>query len=260
MSDSDSIPEAPGGEGTADPESTGVDTTSDGLLMGSSNQTGLSSYYTRPTTNPVQTRDEILETFNAVLAGVQTENTSFGGGVDMDFGHTDAPTSALEQDAVVILDGVLDGDQTENTDFGDGVNMDFEAGSNFDFSAYRSSSKLIFQSVLRGLQNANVDFGTISLDYVTAPSLVDEGKSINIADAAEGLLLAHVPNTASPGGAPGAAVNFDLTSATELKPIETGADLLGEGTTLDPETSAAAISEKDSIDPDPTEFIFTTFE
>ena len=167
MSDSDSIPEVPGGEGTADPGSTGADTSSDGLLMGSSNQVGLSSYYTRPTTNPVQTRDQILETFNAVLDGVQTENTSFGGGVDMDFGHTDAPTSTLEDDAVVILDGVLDGDQTENTDFTSttpegvitGVNMDYNSFT-FDLGVTRDE----FRTVLSGENTENFDFYDTSLD------------------------------------------------------------------------------------------------
>jgi len=242
MSDSDSIPETPGGEGTADPESTGVDTSSDGLLMGSSNQVGLSSYYTRPTTNPVQTRDEILTTFNAVLDGVQSENTSFGGGVDMDFGHTDAPSSTLEDDAAVILDGVLDGDQTENTDFGEGVNMDYNS-STFNINVTKDE----FRAVLFENITESTDFGTINLNYEDAPSLVHEGKSINIADAAEGLLLAHVPNTASPGGAPGATVNFKLTSATELKPIEAGSDLVDYP--ADPAATSDEIASRDYTTP-----------
>ena len=242
MSDSDSIPEAPGGEGTADPESTGVDTTSDGLLMGSSNQVGLSSYYTRPTTNPVQTRDQIRETFNAVLDGLQSENTTFGGGVDMDFGHTDAPTSTPEDDAVVILDGVLDGDQTENTDFGDGVNMDYNS-STFTVAVTKDE----FRAVLLENITENVDFGTVSLNYEDAPSLSTSGKSNNIADAAEGLLLAHAPNTASPGGTPGAAVNFDLTEETPLKPLEAGADLVHYP--ADPAATSAEIASRDYTTP-----------
>jgi len=238
-----------GTEGSADPAESGADTTSDGLLPGSSNQVGLASYFARPSTNPIQTHAEIEAEFQTVLDGNQTENVSFPGGVNMDFEHGSAPTSTLEGDAVVILDGVLDGDQTENTDFTSttsegvitGVNMDYNSFT-FDLEVTRDE----FRAVLSEPNTENVDFPGVSLDYATAPSLTDGGRSIEMFDASEGLFLAHAPNTASPGGTPGAAVNFDLGSAP-LKPLEPGADLVPYP--ADPAATSAEIASRDYTTP-----------
>ena len=95
-----------GTEGSADPAESGADTTSDGLLPGSSNQVGLASYFTRPDTNPIQTHTEIEAEFQTVLDGVQSDNISFPLGVNMDFEHGSAPTSTLEDDAEEMMEAV----------------------------------------------------------------------------------------------------------------------------------------------------------
>jgi len=240
-----------GTEGSADPAESGADTTSDGLLPGSSNQVGLASYFTRPDTNPIQTHTEIEAEFQTVLDGVQSDNISFPLGVNMDFEHGSAPTSTLEGDAVVILDGVLDGDQIENTDFTSTTPEGVITGVNMDYNSFTfdpGDTRDEFRAVLSEWNTENVDFPGVSLDYATAPSLTDGGgQSINIADAAEGLLLAHAPNTASPGGTPGAAVNFNLTEETPLKPLEAGADLVRYP--ADPAATSAEIASRDYTTP-----------
>ena len=263
-----------GTEGTADASEGTTDTLSKGTLPGESNQAGLSSYFTRPATNPIQTRDQLEAEFQTVLDGDQTENVSFVPSVNMDYAHDDAVLAEengwnidlrVAEFAEAIDSTIYDGIKDEFTavlgvgalsrpfPMGESIPIEFpgsDYGSSGDFSL--SEIKDEFRLNLRGLVTGDASShfgGVVDLDYSNAPELTSAGQSIDISDPAEGLHLAHLPNTVSPGEL-GGAVNFHLHDITEVRPLEEGADVTGEGTTLDPAAGAAAQVIKDSIDPD----------
>ena len=147
-----------------------------------------------------------------------------------------------------------EGDGTKGFSDKERLKKGFPDSPVFNETVSRSTQTNLFKDLLGSVQTENVDFPNVDMDYGDAPSItVSDFESANkLAKSSPSTGLPatpFVPNLASPGEVNG-VTNLDYTSITEAVPSvinDTSPKPFGsgEGTDLDPSTSATSIGGQD---------------